>query len=130
MAPVTVLFGVLLIALGAGGHFAAEHKSITAWIPAFVGIPLLLLGLLALALGDRGRMHVMHGAVLIGCLGFLGGVLNVVRVLMKPEGSVTNLAGLSTLAMTGLCGVFVALCVKSFIDARRARKAAEGLPNA
>jgi len=31
-------------------------------------------------------------------------------------------------AMAALCGVFVALCVKSFIDVRRRRKAGEGSP--
>jgi hypothetical protein len=123
MAPVTIVFGLLLIALGAGGYLAAEHKSITAWIPAFVGGPLLLLGLIALM--GSARKHAMHVAVLVGLLGLLGGIGNAVRVMLKPDGSLTGLAGLSTLGMTLLCGVFVGLCVKSFIDARRARQARE-----
>jgi hypothetical protein len=125
MAPITLVFGFLLIALGAGGYLAAEHKSVTALIPSFVGAPLVLLGLVALAVKERARMHVMHAAVLVGLLGFLGGLGNAIRVLMKPDGSLTSLAGLSTLGMTALCGLFVVLCVKSFIDARRTRQARE-----
>jgi hypothetical protein len=42
-----------------------------------------------------------------------------IRVLMKPDGSLTNLA-VCVRGHDGM-GLFVVLCVKSFIDARRAR---------
>jgi len=40
-------------------------------------------------------------------------------------GSATGLAIGGQYAMAALCAIFVALCVKSFIDVRKARKARE-----
>ena len=60
----------------------------------------------------------MHAAALVGVLGFLAGAGRFLYKLFT-SGDVMNTAGLSTLTMAVLCGAFVALCVKSFIDARR-----------
>ena len=122
MANITILLGLVLIALGLGGYFGTGTSSVTALIPAFFGAPILILGILALK--DSMRKHAMHGAVMIGLLGFLGGAVRLVQTLVAGEIKLP-MAFAMTAAMTVLCGVFVVLCIRSFIQARRARNQAE-----
>jgi peptidoglycan/LPS O-acetylase OafA/YrhL len=123
VAKITIVVGLILIGLGLYGYFGTGTTSITALIPAFVGTPILLLG--ALALKDSMRKHAMHAAVMLGLLGFLGAVGNVARVLAKG-GEIIPTAMTMTCSMGVVCAVFVALCVRSFIQARKARKATLG----
>jgi hypothetical protein len=85
-----------------------------------VGIPLVLLGLLALK--ERLLKHAMHAAAALGLLGFLAALGRIVGKLVTG-GTVTGRAGISTVVMAVLCGIFVALCVNSFIQVRRRRRA-------
>jgi uncharacterized membrane protein len=122
MAPFAVAFGVLLCALGAWGYLGAEeeHRSVTALIPAFVGIALVLLGLLAFR--EAWRKHAMHAAAALGLLGFVAAGVRVGMKLAR-DGNLEGRAAMATTGMALLCAVFVALCVNSFIAARRARRA-------
>ncbi len=64
--------------------------------------------------------HAMHAAAVIGVVGVIGGFMPVMR-----SGFDWNKTGVKIgLLMSLICAVFVALCVKSFIDARKARTAA------
>jgi hypothetical protein len=121
MAPYAVAFGVALCTLGGWGYFGAEeaHRSVTALIPAFLGIALVILGLLAFK--ESLRKHVMHAAAALGLLGFLGGAGRVGMKLAK-DGELEGRAAMASAAMAVLCAVFVALCVNSFLAARRARR--------
>lgn len=124
MAKLTIVFGVLLVLLGVGAFVitGAEHK--TALIPAYFGVVLAALG--ALAAAKPGiRMHVMHGAVLIGILGFAGSVPGAVKLLKWAGGTepARPAAVIAQTIMAVLMVAYVALCVKSFIAARKARKA-------
>lgn len=123
MAVIAIVFGVLLGALGVGLYAAAEVKSITALIPSFFGIALLLLGQIARSGGEKARMHTMHIAALLGLVGLVFPAYRAIAALAR--GAEMNLAIGGQLAMAALCGVFLALCVKSFIDARIARKRRE-----
>jgi hypothetical protein len=55
----------------------------TALIPAFFGLPLVILGVLALQEG--WRKHAMHAAVVVGLIGFLGGAFSLVRPLLSDR---------------------------------------------
>ncbi len=123
MKHITVLVGLILIALGAGGYFGTGTSSITAWIPAFFGLPILLLGILAHK--DSMRKHAMHGAVLLGLLGFLGAMVRVIQVAAAGDVKLP-VAFAMTIAMAIVCGIFVLLCIRSFIQARKARAANAG----
>jgi hypothetical protein len=65
----------------------------------------------------------MHVAVIVGLLGFLGAVGRLVGGLAAGR-TPTRLAGTSLGLMALLTGIFVVLCVRSFIAARRNRLSA------
>jgi hypothetical protein len=122
VARIALLFGALLIVVGLAGYFGTGAEHVTALIPAFIGLSLVLLGWIAQK--EKLRMHAMHGAVLVGLVGFIGGVVRLIKPVstLLSGGEIERpIAVVMTALMTILCGVFVGLCVKSFIDARRAR---------
>lgn len=113
--------------LGGGLYaFPAEEKtSVTALIPAFFGVPLLVLGLVARNASDHVRMHVMHAAALLGLIGFAFPAVRVVMALIGGAGLTRPI--LAQIAMAALCGVFLALCIRSFVAARIERRKREAL---
>jgi hypothetical protein len=127
MPVVSIVVGGLLIALGVWGYVASDARSVTALIPAFVGAALAMLG--ALALKASLLKHCMHAAAAIGLLGFLAAAGRFVPKLIRAGFDTEDAATLSTGGMTLLCAVFVALCVNSFVQARRRRAAAAVSPS-
>jgi hypothetical protein len=125
MPVVTIIWGGLLIGLGLWGYLGTGTTSVTALIPAFVGAPLAVCG--ALALKESLLKHAMHAAAMLGLLGTVGGIGNLIRVALDSTKSLSDPktfhSVLSTAIMTGLCAVFVGLCINSFIQARRRRAA-------
>ena len=116
MSSTTILFGVLLTLLGLAGYVLTGASSPTALIPAIFGLLLLALGLLARS--EPMRKHAMHAAATIALLGCGGALFSLMRT---PAGPRSPIAVSSQAAMVILTAVFVGLCVKSFIDVRRAR---------
>jgi FtsH-binding integral membrane protein len=130
MPWLTVICGGLLVAVGVMGYTGQEPNpetgkvSMTALIPAFVGGLLVVLGLLALK--DGLRKHAMHFAAMVGLVGAVGGFMPLVRQYSKTGSlDLTKPSAVSGWLMILICAVFVGLCVNSFIQARRARKARE-----
>jgi lysylphosphatidylglycerol synthetase-like protein (DUF2156 family) len=121
MPQTTVAFGVLLCLVGVGFYAGTGGASLTALIPAFLGLPLVVAGVLARR--EAWRRHAMHAAALLGMLGVLGslrGALKLPALLAGAE--VARPAAVAAQAITALlCLVFVALCVRSFVNARRER---------
>jgi hypothetical protein len=115
MPAITVAVGVLLVIQGVGFYVATGASSITALIPTFVGLPILLLGLLGLK--ESARKHAMHLSAVLALIGLLAAVgrLASAGVSLSPS-------GISVLILALLTGVFLALCIKSFVDARRRRE--------
>lgn len=122
MSSIAITFGSLLIILGGGLYGLSESRSPTSLIPAGFGLVLILCGLVAR--NEKARMHAMHLAALIGLVGLVMPLVMVIRKYAST-GEFNPLSGGGQLAMAALSGIFLALCVKSFIDARRARKARE-----
>jgi hypothetical protein len=123
MGPVTIGFGVGFIALGLVGYFLSDPHQPTALIPAAFGLVFVLLGVLARQ--DRLRMHVMHLAALVGVVGFVIPLWRVVKGLTAEQPPPALAVWMNGL-MAGGCLVFLVLCVKSFIDARRRRRQEAG----
>ena len=122
MSQTAVVFGVLLCLIGVGFYAGTGAASVTALIPAFLGLPLVVAGLLARREGLR--RHAMHAAALLGTLGILGSLRGVAKLpALLTGGEVARPAAVAAQSITAvLCLVFVALCVRSFVSARRARR--------
>jgi hypothetical protein len=96
---------------------------VTALIPAFFGVVLVMLGWLAT--NERYRKHAMHVAAMVGLLGFLGTVGGLAGLLALLSGGEVQrpAAVVAQSLMAILMAIFVGLCVRSFVAARRARAA-------
>jgi hypothetical protein len=127
MARVTLIFAFLMVVLGEAGYLGTGSLHKTALIPVWFGLALGLFGFLALrAKDEKGRMVFMHINVTIGLLGFLGAAAEAIRgyVSANAQGHAPDMIALaSKLTMAVLMGIYVAMCVRSFIAARRARMA-------
>ena len=125
MAKVTLVFAVLLIALGLFGYLGTGSIHPTALIPTWFGLALGIFGLLAMSPNEGRRKLFMHINVTIGLLGFLGATIEAVRghVSATSAGVAPDeIALASKLTMAGLTLLYVILCVRSFIAARRSGK--------
>jgi uncharacterized membrane protein HdeD (DUF308 family) len=117
VAPIAIFFGVLLSILGGVLFALAEVKSSTALFPTYFGVALIILGFVAR--NEKARKHAMHFAAMLGLIGLVGGVAMGIKALIG-ERPATVWAG--SFGMAALCGVFLVLCIRSFIAARRARE--------
>jgi multisubunit Na+/H+ antiporter MnhF subunit len=123
MAKVTLVFAALFIALGLIGFIGTGSVHFTALIPAALGLLLGIFGALSFS-PDAGRRKLfMHINVTLGLLGFLGTVMGLVQWFQMLAGATLKNppATESKAVMALLCLVYVALCVRSFIAARKAR---------
>jgi hypothetical protein len=125
MAKLTIGFGVLLIVIGAVGFVMTGSAHPTALIPAWFGLALGILGVLARTEDSRKRMLWMHIAVTVGLVGFLfPGTMAVIAYVNAHGGALARrTATVEQAMMAVVCLVFVAACVRSFIAARRGRNA-------
>ncbi|HEV7701774.1 MAG TPA: hypothetical protein VGO43_16200 [Pyrinomonadaceae bacterium] len=115
-----IWFGRTLILIGIVGYgwgLYVGAVSLTALIPAGVGIVLMVLGHLA-AMREGLRKHLMHAAVIVGLLGFLAALGGLFRKGMPTS---IGAGSLSQIAMAVVCLVFVILAVRSFMAARSER---------
>lgn len=119
MANTAFGFGVTLILLGVVGAMASGAP--TALIPAAFGVALVVAGVLARA--EHRRRHAMHAAAAIGLAGCLAGVPGLIGLFhwVAGGGMARPWAVVLQTALFLLCGAFVALCVRSFVAARRRR---------
>jgi hypothetical protein len=124
MSRITLYFGAVLT--GIGIYFFISTGSIhpTALIPVWFGLALALFGILANSQDPSRRKLYMHVAVTIGLLGFLFPGFMGIKDLVKAHSDQLPLAHPAAvheqLLMSILCFIFVLLCVRSFITARRA----------
>lgn len=123
MPNLAIIFGILLDALGITAFVSTGSTQVTALIPAFIGTPILLCGFLAKAQPGI-RKHVMHVAAVFGLLGTLGGLgMGLPKLGALLAGTAERPTAVSLqIAMGAISLVFLALCVRSFIVARRAAK--------
>ena len=121
MIKVTLVFAVLLIALGMVGYLGTGSAHPTALIPSWIGLALGFCGWLAISPNEGRRKLFMHINVTIGLLGFLGTVGEIARSLLSAL-SPDPIALAAKITLAGLLLLYVALCVRSFIAARRSGK--------
>jgi hypothetical protein len=125
MARVTFVFGILLIALGLIGYWGTGSIHSTALIPTWFGLALVAGGLLAISPSESRRKLFMHINVTVGLVGLIGSVVEALRgygharsLGVEPD----HIALAAKLTMAVLLLIYVSLCVRSFIQARRSRQ--------
>ena len=111
----TTLYGLFLVAWGFSVSLLSGSSSITSLIPAFIGFPLILIGFISMVRPSLQKA-LMHIAVLIGVFAFVGG-LDFFRGMLA-----NYYAGLSKLMLMVTGFLYLYVCVKSFLFARRQRK--------
>ena len=115
----TLLVGGALVVEGIGFYLGTGLTSMTSLIPAFFGIPLIAMSIMATRQPEKSHFW-MHIAVVFGLLTFLGGLMGI-------KGLVSNDLSASTVAqllMIVMGGVYTFACIRSFTHARKAREAA------
>ncbi|MGB5289107.1 MAG: hypothetical protein WBQ32_09350 [Ignavibacteriaceae bacterium] len=121
MAKLSIGLGIVLILLGLISYFGISSESITALIPAFIGVPMIVLGFLAL--NEKYKKHTMHGAAVLMLIGFGGTVSGLIKFfrMIGGEGFERPSAIIVQAIMAMLCLIFLILAIKSFVDARRGK---------
>ena len=124
MPKVTIAVGIVLVLIGLGAYALTGHHP-HSFIPVGFGFVLAILGVLANTPDTKRRALLMHIAVTAGLLGFLGTIPGLIGVTKMALGQATarpDAAKVQALMGT-VCLIFVLLCVRSFIEARKARTA-------
>ena len=111
----TTLYGLFMVIWGVSISLISGSSSITSMIPAFIGVPLAFIGFISM-IKPTFRKALMHIAVVIGIIAFLGG-LDFFRSMFN-----NYYAGLSKLMLLITGFVYVYFCVQSFIFVRRQKK--------
>jgi hypothetical protein len=125
MAKATLVFAALLIVLGLVGYLGTASLHPTALIPTWFGLALGICGLFAISPEEGRRKLFMHINVTIGLLGFLGAAGRALQSFLHASATgkpPDEIALASQLTMAGLMLIYVILCVRSFIAARRSGK--------
>lgn len=121
MPKLSLVVGGLMIALGVVGYVLTGRESVTALIPVAFGVLLSGAGALGLA-KPEWRKHALHAALAVALLGLLGTARSFGKLGAVLEGTAERPAAVVAQVIFALLAlVFLALGIKSFIDARRAR---------
>ncbi|HEY5212742.1 MAG TPA: hypothetical protein VIJ38_06955 [Acidobacteriaceae bacterium] len=122
MAKLTIWFGVLLAAVSLGFWIGMGRVETAPLHPAGIGVLLIICGFFATTENPKKRMLWMHIAVTLGLIGFLATGIRAVIQLSKGTAMSINPMGFEERVVIALiCLIYVALCVRSFIAARRTR---------
>ena len=111
----TTLYGLFMVIWGISISLISGSSSITSMIPSFIGVPLAFIGFISM-IKPTFRKALMHIAVVIGIIAFLGG-LDFFRGMFS-----NYYAGLSKLMLLITGFIYVYFCVQSFIFVRRQKK--------
>ena len=114
MPNLTLAYGMFLVAWGVAVSVLSDSNSITSYFPAVRGAPLVASGWMAKSNPEQRKLW-MHVAVSFGLLCALGGT----RFFMVMGDGIDYASGsMLMLFLTG--SAFTGLCVRSFIEARKA----------
>ena len=118
MPNFTLGYGAFLVLWGLAVSVLSDSQSITSFFPSLLGLPLVLAGVLSLRTPEKRTLW-LHIAATFGLLSALGGT----RFFMVMSDGIDYASGsMLMLLLTG--SGYTAVCVRSFIAARKAREAA------
>jgi len=114
LPDMTLGYGLFLVVWGIVVSLASSSESVTSYFPSFLGAPLAISGWMAKSKPEKRKLW-MHIAVTFGLLCALGGT----RFFMVMGDGLDYASGsMLMLFLTG--SAYTALCVRSFIQARKA----------
>jgi len=122
MAKITVLFALMFVALGLLGYIGTGSAHPTALIPTWIGLVLGLFGALSFSPDAGKRKLFMHINVTVALLASIGTVVEVIRGTLHAAatGIAPRTAAVAAKwSLAGLLLVYIILCIRSFIAARR-----------
>ena len=116
---IAILNGAILTAWGVISYFmqSADPPSITALIPAFMGFPMLTLGMLS-EKNAKNRHHYMHASMALALVMTIGGAR-----IVTGYSDMSTLAIISHLLLLQVGISFIIVGIKSFRFARLQREA-------
>lgn len=119
MVRPTIWFGILLCLFGAGSYLGTGGASLTALIPAFLGLPMVLLGIAARRGQNPVPLHLAAGLGLLGLIGTLGGLSGVASALLLGGKAIPPMSLILQAVMALGCAVFLALYVRNMLLKRQ-----------
>ncbi len=125
MAKVTLVFAFLLVSLGVAGYFALPGAHSMEWVYTAFGLALGIFGFLAISPSESRRKLFMHVNSAIGVIALLTGAVSALQSYghARAEGIDPDMKAIAyKLVMACLMLVYVNLCVRSFLNARRSRE--------
>jgi hypothetical protein len=119
----TIAYGLFLIVLGVASYILTGGVSATALIPAYFGLLVVPMGLLAI-LKPQAKRHFMHVAAALSLLGVFGTVKGFISsfTLMNGGEVLRPQAVVVQAVMCVVSAVYLVFCVRSFINARVLKK--------
>ena len=119
MVRFTTALGIALVVLGVGAYVLTSAASVTALIPAFVGIPLLVCA--AVARAETRRRPAIVVALAVAVLGALGSSMNAIRIGEAIAGTAQRPSAVWVSAiMFVLLVVYVVVGVRDLLRSRSA----------
>ena len=122
MAKNSILYGIILIVVGLAFYIGSYQSSITALIPGFFGVVMVLCGLLAR--NENIRKHLMHVAAVVALLGFIATVPGIFKLFIILSGGEMerSVAVIEMTISSVIFLIYVILAIQSFLEARRRRE--------
>jgi len=128
VAERTIGLGAALIILGIGtfGLLGFDFSSWTPLIPAFFGLPILVLGIVAQQ-GNGSFLLVVGGAVLLAILAFAGTVSSLMEVPALLSGSPVGrpMAVLEQAITALLTGTYILIALQAVFAQRAERRSTQ-----
>lgn len=120
MPKITIGLGIVLIVLGVIAWFATAMASVTALIPAFLGLVIAICGVI----GIRRPKIGIHIALVVALLGVIGTFMNVLQLGALFAGTAERPVAVIVSTITFvLLIIYIILGIRSFIAARRSPSA-------
>ena len=115
--------GLLLVVMGFYFYlFPEDEKSITALIPAIIGLGLMIPGLITIFTPEN-KKHAMHAGVMFCLIGLLGGLMGILDfITWLSDGGDLDRPTIARIAMVLLCGENLIGSIMSFRLARIKRE--------
>ena len=117
----TYFYAFALILIGLIGYIITSAQSITALIPAFFGVVVLIFAIWSK--NEKRKplaMHIVSGLALVGFLATVSGIVKVVSMLGGEE-IARPAASISQAVMALVSAGYLSVSITSFVSARKKR---------